>query len=96
MSLDPKTERILFAGKFSATKSIWVYGYHFTDGATGTVQFFSGARALTGAMDVAALSGMVVRWVLPIHKCSPGEAFNVTLVTAGADIQGSVSYRLVG
>lgn len=80
-------------------KAIWVYGWVLGFGATGTYQWLSALRPLTGSIDVAAIGlndGVAPVTGYPYLKCGPNEALNITTVGAGATVEGFIVYRIVG
>ena len=81
------------------SKAIWVYGYVLGFGGTGTYQWLSALRPLSGSIDVAAIGlndGIVPVTGYPYLKCGPNEALNITTVGAAATVEGFIIYREVG
>lgn len=62
--------------------------------ADGTVTFLSGAATLTGAMDVAAKTGIAWRGTKdsPFLEAGNSEALKVT--TTGGSLRGTIVYRI--
>lgn len=82
----------------AANKQIWVYGIGFTVNVAGTVSFQDeDDTAITGVMNIAATSGMVVHpsgnFSMPIWKLATDKDLEIDIVTS--ELDGWVDYAIV-